>query len=218
MMLKTVLLVTFIALSLIYVASVPIFSLDSMASEECKNLSKCVKNVMNGTHGTLSYLYLKSRPATEANWTEMWKAICSTRASRIQCTYNSTCTNSKLLKLARLVRIKAGIMCSNDGKKYFRRLYTTNESCLGDFQATMNVYNHHTNCKKNGTKTITSNMTTAQKCRILNETRTCDSEYGEEVCTYLAHWSIDQTWMVIAKVFYPDCFEEMKSTAYRFTD
>ncbi|GFR60274.1 hypothetical protein ElyMa_005404100 [Elysia marginata] len=155
----------FKAVLLVIAAALPPTLVECTATEACKNLTKCIEDVINGTSGTMSYLYLTSKPATNASWTSTWSEICSTKSTRTQCTYNSTCTNSQTLNRARAARKKALAMCTDDGKKFFRRMYTHPDSCLGNFTKIKEIYNNNLRCKENGTKTITSEMTTQQKCQ-----------------------------------------------------
>ncbi|KAK3745325.1 hypothetical protein RRG08_012905 [Elysia crispata] len=202
--------------SFVLIAAAASFLIPSarMHGLDCEGLSHCNFLMDFGPDGTFSYLMMP-RPTTKNEWTKKWRAICSSKLNRVNCSHGNDCTNKTINEEAMVRRKLAWWMCKPDGLKYFRRIYDNRDACLGNTTALQLWTVYNAECKQQGTDTITLDMSTEEKCQIVNQTRICSVEYAAQQCTYLSGWVTDTSWMARILVSFSECYDELKPSRLR---
>ncbi|GFN80192.1 hypothetical protein PoB_000669800 [Plakobranchus ocellatus] len=182
----------------------------------CLSLERCTHHIYFGTNGCFSFANLEAYPSTEAEWTTFWNNICNNKAATVACgeVQRDSCDDkSKIFDYYRAVNMM-DVMCSDDGKAFYRRIYREERHCLGNRTKTALVKNKFCTCKSLFLPNESTEIINMNVCSLAKQSRDCIINFAGRLCSDLSKWLLDKYWIEIVHYQHPHCIRQFEAEAY----
>ncbi|KAK3798110.1 hypothetical protein RRG08_017529 [Elysia crispata] len=183
-------------------------------SDACDDLTKCAEDVYIGPKGIWSFLYLKTKITSQAQWDQVWMNICNSIQDTTKCLENKACTQKQARLTAMEANLTASGMCTPYNQYYYRELWQSEPECIGNPTLIDRVERNAKNCSQANNIGQIDSMDKASKCRALSQYKKCEIKFFTANCGDIIFWMIGFALSIIVRVSYNECYDEMYPYGY----